>query len=69
MAVLKPAFVSFIISDKADSSVESTTQTSNPEVKLKLAETLLLDSGGEDEGQSDAVHWRGPAPAVEEKSR
>ncbi|CAB1434453.1 unnamed protein product [Pleuronectes platessa] len=27
------------------------------------------DSEAEDGDQSDAVHWRGPAPAVEEKSR
>ncbi|KAI3364830.1 hypothetical protein L3Q82_001016 [Scortum barcoo] len=27
------------------------------------------DAGAEPEGQSEADHWRGPAPAVEEKSR
>ncbi|XP_034049036.1 protein FRA10AC1 [Thalassophryne amazonica] len=27
------------------------------------------DAGNEPEGQSEADHWRGPAPAVEEKSR
>ncbi|CAK6974620.1 protein FRA10AC1 [Scomber scombrus] len=27
------------------------------------------EAGDEPEGQSDADHWRGPAPAVEEKSR
>lgn len=36
-----------------------------------LSETLLLDSdaGDEPEDQSEGDHWRGPAPAVEEKSR
>lgn len=33
--------------------------------------SLPLDSeaGDEPEGQSEADHWRGPAPALEEKSR
>uniref|UniRef100_A0A3Q0RQX8 FRA10A associated CGG repeat 1 n=1 Tax=Amphilophus citrinellus TaxID=61819 RepID=A0A3Q0RQX8_AMPCI len=37
----------------------------------QLSETFLLDSeaGDEPEDQSEGDHWRGPAPAVEEKSR
>ncbi|KAF0025438.1 hypothetical protein F2P81_022319 [Scophthalmus maximus] len=44
-------------------------RSSSHSKKQKQKDKRHRDSGGEDEGQSDAVHWRGPAPAVEEKSR
>lgn len=42
-----------------------------PVLTDKLAESHSLDSeaGDEPKSQSEGDHWRGPAPAVEEKSR
>uniref|UniRef100_A0A3B3E295 FRA10A associated CGG repeat 1 n=1 Tax=Oryzias melastigma TaxID=30732 RepID=A0A3B3E295_ORYME len=42
------------------SSTSSSSESQNSEKE---------DSDGEPEGQSESDHWRGPAPAVEEKSR